>query len=41
MKLTLNVREDKADFFLELLNEFEFVTILSVVKEDTELVTNE
>ena len=41
MELTLNVREYKADFFLELLNELDFVTILSIVKDDTELVVNE
>ena len=34
MKLTLTVRDDKAEFFLELLKEFDFVTILSVIKEE-------
>jgi hypothetical protein len=34
MELLLDVREDKVDFFLELLNEFDFVKIVSMIRED-------
>ena len=41
MKLLIDVRNDKVDFIIELLNEFDFVTILSIVnEEDKSIVDN-